>query len=293
MPKVDKTYAHAFNYCSEMPWAILRSKLVEIQTFILKKTVAGGTVEIGKIKAKDKPRASQPGDVMVLPLFGTISKRADLLTQISGGTSIENFTKSFREAVANPGVKAIVINIDSPGGGVFGVAELADEIYNARGDKHIVAIANDMAASAAYWIGSAADEFVVTPSGLVGSIGVYTIHEDWSEAYKQAGISSTVIQAGKYKTEGIELMPLTEEARAEIQKSVDFYYDTFVASVAKGRGTTVAYVKNQLRSRPGVQLRRCQSRRAGGSCRYAGWRAGAPRRPGGQRRTCACKERHG
>jgi len=245
--KKKKEYIHAFTLCAEMPWAILHSKLVEIQGFIIRKMMAGdgfGGGHYDGIKAKDKPRTSQPGDVIVLPLFGTINKRMDMMTQISGGTSIEKFSKDFRDAVANPNIKAIVINIDSPGGGVFGVPELADEIFNARAQKHIVAIANDMAASAAYWIGSAADEFVMTPSGMVGSIGVYTIHEDWSKAMEEAGVTSTIIQAGKYKTEGSPLAPLSDDAKAAIQASVDFYYNSFISSVAKGRGTNVTAVKN-------------------------------------------------
>src|SRR5690606_12609791 len=110
-------------------------------------------------------------------------------------------------------VGTIVLDVDSPGGGVYGVAEFAEEIYKARGQKRIVAVANSMAASAAYWIATAADELVVTPGGEVGSIGVYMLHEDWSGAYEKAGIKPTVIKFGENKAEGIDVEPLSESAQ--------------------------------------------------------------------------------
>ena len=87
-----------------------------------------------------------------------------------------------------PSISAIVLDVDSPGGSVFGVEELATEIRAARGTKPVVAVANSMAASAAYWIASQADELVITPGGMVGSIGVLTAHEDISKAQEMAGI---------------------------------------------------------------------------------------------------------
>ncbi len=265
MPNKTKSYARAYNYFSGMPWAILKSKLAEIQMFMRRK-INGEEIDFDVAaysdhaqeeiqareftithavpEAKGRPAATTGGVVAVLPVFGTIAKRADLVSDMSGGCSIESFTKSFRDAVNNPNVKAIVMNIDSPGGGVFGVQELADEIMAARSSKHIVAVANDMACSAAYWLASAADEIVVTPGGIVGSIGVYTMHEDWSENLKQDGINVTFVQAGKYKTEGNPYAPLDDEARADIQAGVDFYYDAFIGAVAKGRGVTPTSVKN-------------------------------------------------
>ena len=84
----------------------------------------------------------------------------------------EAFGAAFDRAAADSSIGAIVLNIDSPGGSVYGVEELADKIYKARGTKPVYAVANSLAASAAYWIGSAASQLYVTPSGEVGSIGV-------------------------------------------------------------------------------------------------------------------------
>lgn len=250
--KKKKKYLRAYQHFTGVPWAITEEKLKEIQAFIARKQLSfddfGGDAaqqaEYGAMDAKARPAASVQGNVAVLNVFGVIAQRMDMMSQMSGGTSIENLTKAFRSAVADPAVKAIVLNIDSPGGSVFGVQELADEIFKARDSKHISAVANSMAASAAYWLGSAADEFTVTPSGQVGSIGVYTMHQDFSKMYEEIGVNTTFIQAGKYKTEGSSYAPLTDDARQAMQSDVDFYYGQFVDAVAKGRGVSSSVVKN-------------------------------------------------
>ncbi len=148
------------------------------------------------------------------------------------------------EWMADPAVSAVVLNFDSPGGSVSGVPELAGDILKSRGQKPVVAIANHLCASAAYWIATAADEMVCTPSSECGSVGVLSAHQDLSGALEQAGIKTTLISAGKYKTEGAPFGPLGEEALAAIQARVDDYYGMFTAAVAKGRGVPVAQVRS-------------------------------------------------
>ena len=141
-------------------------------------------------------------------------------------------------------MKVILFDVDSPGGTVEGVPELADEIYNSRGRKRIISASNSTAASAAFWIACAAGEMVVTPSGAVGSIGVFTAHEDLSKAFDQQGVKITFISAGKYKTDGNEAEPLSESARSDMQSKVDAFYGMFVKSVARSRGTSQATVRS-------------------------------------------------
>src|SRR5207237_10294998 len=111
----------------------------------------------------------------------------------------------------------------------------APEPRAARGAKPITAAVNTMAASAAYWLASQADEVVITPSGLAGSIGVYLVHEDWSAANAQMGIDVTYISAGRFKTEANPDEPLSEDAKAALQAEVDDLYSLFVTDVATGR----------------------------------------------------------
>ncbi len=170
------------------------------------------------------------GGIAVLPLYGVLTQRGNMVDALSGpgSTSTQVFTAALQDALADETVGQILIDIDSPGGSVYGVAELASEILNARSQKPVVAIANSLAASAAYWVGSAATEFYCTPGGEVGSIGVWQAHEDISGALLYEGIDVTLISAGKYKVEGNPYEPLTEEATAFLQSRVDEYYSVFV-----------------------------------------------------------------
>lgn len=196
--------------------------------------------------AAQKPDASTAkasGSVAVINIYGVINQRAsgDLSTETA---STEKLSLAIRAALANPETKALVLNIDSPGGSVYGVAELGAEIMRLRGSKPIIAQANSLMASAAYWIGSACDELVCTPSGEVGSIGVYGTHQDWSAAYEDLGVKFTMIKAGKFKAEGVDWAPLGDEATAYMQKRVDDYYSQFVRAVAKGRGVSEKEVRD-------------------------------------------------
>lgn len=184
--------------------------------------------------------------VGVIRISGVIAEHARQVDDVSGpgGTSTERIAQALRQALADPNIDSIVFDVDSPGGNVFGVQALADEIFAARGRKRMVAVANSLMASAAYWIASAADEIVVKPGGQVGSIGVVALHEDISEAAAKVGVKYTFITAGKYKVEGNRLEPLGEEARSAIQRDVDAYYRDFVKAVARNRGVKVADVVN-------------------------------------------------
>ncbi len=181
-------------------------------------------------------QATRHRAIQVLPLYGVISHRANLFEEASGGTSIQGFSHGLRQALNDDAVESILIDIDSPGGSVNGVEELAREIHAARGSKPIWAVANTLAASAAYWIGSQADEFLVTPSAEIGAIGVVMVHEERSEADAKEGVRHTVISKGSRKSEGTPFEPLSEEARAAIEERAEVFYGMFVGSVARGRG---------------------------------------------------------
>lgn len=244
-------YSHVVTEVFRKPWAILPEKFSVISEMVMLRASGGRLTEEDireRLLAADMhagPRNSQQtfGTAAVIPVYGVIGRRANLMSSFSGGTSVENLTKKFRAAVADPSVKAIVLDVDSPGGTVDGVDELAAEIYDSRKKKKTVAVANGMAASAAYWIASACDELVVTPSGSVGSIGVFAAHEDLSKLYETMGVKVSLVSAGKYKTEGNEYEPLSDDARAEMQSKVDAFYGMFVKAVARGRGASQADVR--------------------------------------------------
>jgi HK97 family phage major capsid protein len=188
------------------------------------------------------------GLVAVLPLTGLIMPKASMVNgpSLPQGTSCESFAAAFDAAIADETVTHIVIDVDSPGGAVIGVPELAARMLAARGKKPVTAVANSLAASAAYWLCSTADEVVVAPSGEVGSIGVFCVHEDDSEAYAQMGVKHTIIKAGEYKAEGNPYEPLSEEAKASIQSDIDEFYSMFLSSVAKARKVSVQEVADNF-----------------------------------------------
>jgi signal peptide peptidase SppA len=191
-----------------------------------------------------RPSGRQNGAIAVVPVYGPITQRATMMSMCDGGTSTQAISKAMRDANADETVSSIILDIDSPGGSVYGVAELAAEIRASA--KPVTAVANSLAASAAYWLGSAASEFYVTPGGEVGSIGVWMAHEDWSKALADAGVATTLISAGKFKTEGNPYGPLDTEARDFMQSRVDDYYGAFTRDVAKGRNASVDDVRNGM-----------------------------------------------
>ena len=239
-------YSRVVQYVATQPWALYGPKLAQLLSVLAFKA-GGGEFTAEEIKAQigdpEQPEPSKRGAVAVLPLRGVIAHRMGTMEESSGGMSTERFGKMFRAAVEDPGISAIVLDVDSPGGTVEGVPELAAEMLALKGRKKVVAVANACMCSAAYWIASAADEIVATPSALVGSIGVYTAHQDLSQMLEQEGVKVTLISAGKHKVDGNPLEPLDDETQAKIQEQVDEAYAMFVKDVAKGRGVTPAAVR--------------------------------------------------
>ena len=240
------------------PWSLMPETL-NAMAGILRRWQAGEPLPAAthqRIEADQSLRAARKaantqagsGQIAVLPLYGIITQRGNLVDAISGpgSCSTQQFAAALNDALNDPAVEQILIDIDSPGGSVYGVEELASQILAARGQKPVVAVANSLAASAAYWIGSAASEFYCTPGGEVGSIGVWQAHEDLSNALKYEGIDVTLISAGKFKVEGNPYEPLTAEATAFLQSRVDDYYNAFVAAVAQARNINVDEVINGM-----------------------------------------------
>jgi signal peptide peptidase SppA len=242
---------HLVRYLSTNVWAIEPSFLAAGQQLI-REALRGRSftglelhAELG-IPSPDEDRvatraqAAGQARIAVVPIMGVIEDHASSL-----GTSARQIDAAFSQALASRKVDAILFDVDSPGGVVTLVPELADKIATARGrgTKPMLAFNGGLMASAAYWIGAAAGEIMVTPSGQAGSIGVFTWHEDWSRHLQNEGIDITEFSAGKFKTEGAPWKPLTEEAAADIQASVERAYGWFVKSVAANRRDTQTAVR--------------------------------------------------
>ena len=235
-------------------WAIMPDKLEAIQAFLQLKA-AGKSVDaetLARIHGQAQVQAARAsnvsasgkGAVAVLPLYGLILHRGSAMDDLSGpgAASVQRFTQQFRQALNDPNVQAIVIDIDSPGGTVEGVDELASEIRAGRAKKKIVGVSNCLCASAAYYIASACTEIWASPSSLTGSVGVYCSHEDDSAYLDKLGVKVTMISYGDNKTAGNPYEALTDSARADMQEMVTTFGQMFEAAIAKGRAITQAKV---------------------------------------------------
>jgi signal peptide peptidase SppA len=243
---MGKTSAHACDRVlstAMQPWAIDPDMLPSIAA-VLAHRLAHDTPLDAVAFEKHAPAGPAPSGVAVIPVYGVIAPRMNLLSDISGGATFEGLTVALNEALADREIGTILFDIDSPGGSVLGATEFAAAVRQAREKKHLIAHAHYQMASAAYWPFASAHEIVGSDSSVVGSIGVYSIHRDLSKALEQHGIKLTYISAGKYKVEGNDTGPLSEDALAHIQGTVNSFYGRFVSDVAKGRGATVEAVKN-------------------------------------------------
>jgi len=238
-------------WCLATPWALMPERMAAYAAVLARKygaPAAGFTHNPDDDAPSAGPRqrgGNRPsGAIAVIPVYGTIVQRASQIDICEGGTSTQQISGALADAMADNTVAQILLDIDSPGGSVYGVQELAAEIAQAK--KPVVAVANSLAASAAFWIGSAAGEFYVTPGGEVGSIGVWMAHQDWSKALDEAGVKTTLISAGKFKVEGNPYQPLDDDAQAFMQSRVDDYYAAFTRGVAKGRKVGVDQVRQGM-----------------------------------------------
>jgi len=189
---------------------------------------------------------SGAGLIAVLPVSGPVSYRPSLFSYFFGGAVIETLQKQLQAAISDPQVRAILLRIDSPGGMVSGVTEFAAELRAAKAVKPILALADTTAASAAYWLAAQATEVWAVPSADVGSVGVYAIHEDFSRMLEQDGVTVTLISAGEHKTDGNPYEPLSQDARADMQRRVDQVYEQFLADVSEGRRVSTDRVRESF-----------------------------------------------
>jgi signal peptide peptidase SppA len=183
------------------------------------------------------------GKVGVIPVHGPIDQRMSTALWKLGGTSTEEISLALDTLLEDATVSAIVLHVDSPGGHIYGIEELSDKIYHARNRKPIYASADSVAASAAYWIATAAGHLSVTPGGDVGSVGVYCVHVDESKALEAEGLKVTLVSAGKFKVELAPFAPLGEDARGHLQEMVEYTYNKLLQALKRNRNTTLDDVR--------------------------------------------------
>ncbi len=238
-------YHHIIQAVYDTAWIITRAKMTDIITFLDKKITGLNTQSDFSLQAK--PTYQIQNGIALIPVFGVISQRVNLIQQFSGGTSTELLKLDIRAAMEDDEVIAVILDTDSPGGSVDDIANVSDLIYNFRSRKPIIAISNSLMASAAYWIGSAADRVIMgSPTAESGSIGVVAVHRDISKMEELEGVKTTEIYSGKYKRITSQYAPLTKEGEETIREKVDYIYSLFIEAVARNRGVSAGEVSEKM-----------------------------------------------
>lgn len=180
-----------------------------------------------------------------IPVEGTLVHKGSWMDALSGLTGYDSLRGRLDAALADDEVRGIALMVNSPGGEVSGMFDLADRIYDARGQKPIWAVLDESAYSAAYALASSAEIVTVPRTGGTGSIGVIAVHAESSRALDKAGITVTVMRYGERKARANDLEPLQDEDRAELQADIDELGEEFIALVARNRGMRAQDVRKQ------------------------------------------------
>jgi capsid assembly protease len=250
-------YPHVAQRLFNTPLAITRNKAEVIVAALrdrldIAQLVSGGAV-IGPID--DYRKTVNPEEnpemlpseviegVMVIRVSGSLANKWGTMQPFSGVTGYDGIRANYQLGLEDDSVRAIVLDIDSPGGEVAGCFDLVDMIHENRGTKPVWSILSENAYSAAYAIASASDRIIVPRTGGTGSVGVITLHTDFSKLLGNAGIKVTLIQYGERKAEGNEVQPLSDQARAAIQADIDTIGELFVDTVARNRKMPTAKVR--------------------------------------------------
>jgi ClpP class serine protease len=197
--------------------------------------VAAVEAQLGR-KLDNTYTVTERNGVAIIPVVGPIFRYSNLFSEISGGASVQLLARDFNAALNNPDVRAILLNIDSPGGEANGISEFADMVYAARGRKPITAYVGGYACSAAYWIASAADEIVASDSAVLGSIGTIAAIPDPAVEHEGEVIFVSSQSPRKHAD------PTSEQGASDIQAILDAMTDVFMTSVARNRGVSLETV---------------------------------------------------
>lgn len=271
--KGSHKFRHVLAYFYGTPWAIHPVKLAEIQAALWRRI--GGeltpaeNVQLEQIElrlTRDSPGAFEDysplspkpvkqdagytlvGNVGVIRIAGTITPRASVFDEWSGGTSHEQIGRATEAALADGKVESIVYDIDSGGGVVFGMMEGAAKVAAAKKTKPTTAVSNFVAASAAYWYAAQASEVVVAPSGQVGCIGVLMANTDQTKMHEMMGVRYDLVSndSSPFKSEGWPQVPVTPESLAAMKEECNKYAAEFVSAIAKGRGVKANKVNSDF-----------------------------------------------
>ena len=218
----------------------LRSMAIAARSF------DSGTINLAANKP-NSPLLTIDKGIGVIAIEGPIVRKPDIFARVlMGATDSDEIGDAIREASERDDIKAVFLDIDSPGGTVAGTPELAAAVASLNERKPVYAFSSGLMASAAYWIASQARAIYATPSAQVGSIGVVQAFLDQSAALESAGLKVEVFSVGKYKAMGAPGSRLTDAQRELIQSNLeDIAADFHAAVLARGRSIPAEAMEGQ------------------------------------------------
>lgn len=203
---------------------------------------AGMGLVTGSYMSGDKPRArfyQVVNGIAMLPVSGTLVHKLGGMRPFSGMTGYDGITARLQQAMDDPDVKGVLLDIDSPGGLGAGAFDCADMIYRLGEQKPVWALANDLSCSAAMLLASACQRRLVTQTSRIGSIGVVMAHTSYAGKLEQEGIDITLIYSGSHKVDLNGTRELPESIRADYQQKMDDARLMFAEKVAQYTGLSV------------------------------------------------------
>lgn len=252
---MDHPISALLKYCTRSDWAMDMSVL-ERMNGVIERHLSGHKLAADEIIAITNERDSTAQErkfeivdgVALIPVSGVIAKHSSMVNGMSQpeGTSVETMRAQLNEALGDDRVQSIFLMIDSPGGSIDGLADFADEVFAASFQKPVVAFADDLCASAAFWIASQANVIFSNQTADIGSIGVYALAVDSSERAKQEGLKFHIFRTGDNKGVGAPGIEITEPQRAAIQERIEAKFEIFLDAIMQGRGDRID--KDDLRA---------------------------------------------
>jgi ClpP class serine protease len=231
------------------PWAIEPQRLLELQA-LYAAHVRGEVPDIAAIEARlGRPLASEQQTYTVnasgvarLEVQGVMAPKANLLMQISGGVSTQMFTQQLQSMRADGRVKSVMLVWDSPGGNVLGIPAAAAALRGLAGDKPTVSFVRGVMASAAYWVGSAANAiYIEGQTDVLGSLGVYQ-----RISWDQPAPNTLDLVRGRYKRASLNGQPPSAEFLAGAEQQLDYLYSVLIDAVAAHRGVDAETVERDM-----------------------------------------------
>jgi signal peptide peptidase SppA len=228
------SHAQFLAYVRSNRWALSPDHYSALVTALEQSTAASPQAVLqGR---SDATRASR---MAIVTLHGFILERGDIFAELFGLPSHHGFAAMMRSAADDESVREIIVDLSSPGGIVSGVDTSVEAMLYAVSKKPVTVAVSGVACSAAYWIASQANRIVAAPTALVGNIGIIAEHHDISEAEQKAGVKTTILTTGKFKSLMNPSEPLSEEAKDRFMVEMQEAYSVFISTVAAGRGISV------------------------------------------------------